>query len=1073
MNHRGSLSEFVKELIIKDKNTSEIWNKLIDALTTHQQNITMSLENPDNGNIETVTIPAFKHFEDTLKVLEKNVEKLAGMENESVIRTKDGSLRNVIIQTLLQEPKSLSTISTPKTFNVKNNWFFENFLNPLLYVTFDYSGKLDKNIKEVEVTKLLLQLNTPQKISWFSAYKGSSSVDYTKLIKELNTLNIEYIPDVDRVPLAVQENTYNGFFTVLNIYDDTKTIEVDGKQETILRKKYQLDTLNYNSKNSNLLLTETLKIGDSLVVNTKGKLRTRYKIIEIDRATNTVILELLEGYDPIKVGNQALKLYSPELLKTTIEVPIGFNNYTALFIRPIDSKSNIVADFYSPGTLFYSNDLTLNLGGEKEVRLEEYYRSEVTDFGQYLLGIAKDATAPSIFGEKPTAPVLDKDDFKVVVINKHQTNKSIVNKLKQLHNEKNTITSEITELTKVIEQLSDKINVRRYSSELDRNADEQKLQTAKINRANKKETYNSLVVNINNISSQENIKVKPKYRIRGFWDIPTPKFNDITGTQNIVQFVCEYRYLSADGEGNPNEQITYKSNNGNQKVGSFSEWNEFRTEIRKKEKNKITGHYEWVKETTENADVNNINQLDIPIRSGEKVEIRIKSVSEAGFPINPLMSDWSDSVIVDFPIDLVQDEIPEKIVKQSEAEIVSVKVDEELQALGIVNHLSDSYSRNGRKMVHRAKSIDSGFVNENQEPIDLFEKIRQQDELIAKLKESLAGNIEDYEIYLEDEDKNKFNINVGSDNPIFAGYYKEIVEKQTVPLGSIVTRIYKLVIKNNSKSDLVLDSLDKGSANETSNITTDKGIEYFYAKVPIGLQNSSIQHHQTKGQILYNRYTDIQKNHLYDGTTVLTMNANDVVSNADIASGRQLDTNKIYVHEDHPNVSGKKYNGTAIKLPKNLNINNIQNEYTGNTRISFEENDRYLIGPLTTGSFLYTVANTENNENLRVSGDTIFSKKVVKPGEEYKVPIYFQFRMTDYYGNTDNAGNTGFRLWGNIGGKKEFTNVSYTKKLGFDFYTKYGTQQGFDITFTAKYTSSGTILSSRKSNDIVDPIYTI
>ena len=128
---------------------------------------------------------------------------------------------------------------------------------------------------------------------------------------------------------------------------------------------------------------------------------------------------------------------------------------------------------------------------------------------------------------------------------------------------------------------------------------------------------------------------------------------------------------------------------------------------------------------------------------------------------------------------------------------------------------------------------------------------------------------------------------------------------------------------------------------------------------------------------------------------------------------------------------------------------------------------------LKAGSFLYTVSTDENNSNLRVDGDNIFSQKVIQPGKSIEIPIYFQFRMTDYYGNTDNVGNAGYTLLGFIGGVKGFRNISYTKTLGFDFYTKYGTQQGFDLKFTAKYTSTGTTITNFLGKHIIDPIYTI
>ena len=62
----------------------------------------------------------------------------------------------------------------------------------------------------------------------------------------------------------------------------------------------------------------------------------------------------------------------------------------------------------------------------------------------------------------------------------------------------------------------------------------------------------------------------------------------------------------------------------------------------------------------------NINQLDIPIRKGEQVEIQAKSISEAGWPSNPLESEWSTAVRVEFPADLSSDNAVEAILTQNQ-----------------------------------------------------------------------------------------------------------------------------------------------------------------------------------------------------------------------------------------------------------------------------------------------------------------------------------------------------------------------------------------------------------------------
>ena len=96
------------------------------------------------------------------------------------------------------------------------------------------------------------------------------------------------------------------------------------------------------------------------------------------------------------------------------------------------------------------------------------------------------------------------------------------------------------------------------------------------------------------------------------------------------------------------------------------------TVVKKRVEDPTTGQFSWQVENVENADTININQLDISIQQGESIEIRIKSISEAGYPSNPLESDYSDIVRVDFPQDLIQPATTSSIISQNEKELAPV-----------------------------------------------------------------------------------------------------------------------------------------------------------------------------------------------------------------------------------------------------------------------------------------------------------------------------------------------------------------------------------------------------------------
>jgi hypothetical protein len=118
----------------------------------------------------------------------------------------------------------------------------------------------------------------------------------------------------------------------------------------------------------------------------------------------------------------------------------------------------------------------------------------------------------------------------------------------------------------------------------------------------------------------------------------------------------------------------------------------------------------WASENISDGEVVNINQIDIPIQKGEKVEIKIRSISEAGQPTNPLKSDWSTSVVIPFPANLQGSNQVATILTGAASEETTIKLEETLASTGVITHMDDSVPNpntgSGTYFKHQAPYIE-------------------------------------------------------------------------------------------------------------------------------------------------------------------------------------------------------------------------------------------------------------------------------------------------------------------------------------------------------------------------------
>ncbi len=879
MAENNSISTILPEFLRLFNNSVESFEKVNQAITSSRDSVTVNLQNED-GTISRVTIPSFGFLKNSVDRLDSNIQTITNLSGgDSSIRLADGTFRKLVLAKLPVEAQDVSSLNSVTTFNAKSNWFFDGLINPLLYVTFDLTGQVPIDTERAIVSRFILNTNTQSKINYFdNNFKGKSDITYDDFLLDVANNNIQYVQDEAVVDLPPRDKRFFGKFSVIRISEVDVTEEVNGVSITTQKKLYKLNKLSYSDTEADFPDTVGLKVGDSLEV-VSNPIDTRYIVKQVDNSTNSIVIELVEGSRAVTIGADVLQVSSSANNIVELEVSVGFDERCVTFVKPIDPNSKLPAVNWSPGSGFYTSELTTIDGNGTEETLATFYQQQAVDFGRFLLSFAQDKIPTSKQGITPNAPTLTSDDFRVVLINGQVTNADAIVSLQELNNQKNTLEAELKELDTAIIQKRTRIQTTNYATEVERDADRNELQGLVTERSSKAELYASVVKEIaakaddNSVSS-----VLPKYRARGFWRMPDPKTSPDTGQQDVVKFITRYRYLSSDGAANPVQEFQFQDGVGTSQ-GAFSNWVQLESVVRPREKNPTTGLYEWIQIDDDNAESININQLDIPVRKGEIVEVQVKSVSEAGWPSNPLESDWSNAVRVEFPADLSSDSEVERIIKENEQDQARVSLEESLNEKGIDQHLSSSFTANETYYAHTSNVIASGFLSENQTPIDLFSKLVEMNNQLTEFSEILRRASGRLSVSLVDELGNTTAVKQNTLTKVFAGFYTQEVSDLDDPRGAIVSKTFFINLSNVEQTTLQLISRVTGNrarmvkASENPNFSladATGGSTILPASYP-WLDNNAVN--QSDGRTLYNSddadYNTLRK---YDLTPILLTN---------------------------------------------------------------------------------------------------------------------------------------------------------------------------------------------------------
>ena len=920
MNTNNSISSVIKQLLEINVNSLKTFERINEAVTTDKQSLPLELLAED-GTTKTVYVPAFGYMRRELERLDANIRALTDLtDGTSKLKLADGTYQRIYTGTLKSPANDITALNRPTKFDTKQNYFFEDFLTPLLTVNFDVTGQIQSDTERVLVKRLIVDTSFDFAAEYFNTeLRGKDGLVYDTVIADLAANNIPFYDDEEVRDLPYKSTQYYGTFDVTSIDNAQRTVLVNGTSTTQNVKLYTLDQLTYTDSEKSFSNTEVLKEGDEVMVNS-GKRSTKYRIATIETSTRQVELELVQGYEAVKIGADQLRIYKASDVGTSVEVNVGFDESMVVFVKAIDADSNILAENWSPGAAIYSNDLSITLEDGTVQSLGDYYKEEVADFGQFIKALKEDAIPPATLGKTPDAPTLEPGNFAVVQINKHLTDNDAANKIKMLTADKINTEGQLKKLDDTILKKSTVVSTKKYSSLIERDRDRNELASLIDERDSLTKLYSSLVNEINAISTGTGVAaVEPKFRVRGFWTIPDAKIVAETIPQQVVQFIVQYRYVSTSGKTSEIAQIPVNEN-GTQKTGVFSNWNEVKTGVRQRLKDETTGKFYWADTAIEDGQEVNFNQLDIPIRKGEVVEVRIKSISEAGFPANPVMSDWSSTVRIEFPEGELDTTNISTLVEKNQTESAIVRINDTLTSKGVYRHIDDAFVANEKYFSHNSTSIASGFLSPEQTPISLFDKLTELENEITALQETISGIKGELTVKLVTEEGTVININKNTNNKVFAGYYTDEVADLNVKKGHIVTKTFKLLLENTNATQLELIARIMGdrslptfrSSAASSNVVTyefgvdpDSGsgipekvindtfytTEGKYDVVPVQYQNVSAddlletfgtnpveynhlapyQSAQRRGQFIYSRFMDISaENGLYFDTPAIT-----------------------------------------------------------------------------------------------------------------------------------------------------------------------------------------------------------
>lgn len=1050
MQANNSLSSQLSNINMSQENILKISKAYLEAITSQKANISVELTNLDNSK-STIVLPSNTFLSNEFRRLDATLKNIIGLSADGKARiiASDGAFRELMVSTFMSSLRpEISDMSVSTSINVSTNSVLENLLSPLTEVEIALDSKFN-SVSSVFITKIVTDdlSGTANGMTFGEAKLLFASRNQTFKIFEFDK------------PFVAKKTRYYGQFEVTNLQFNQGILSI------------KIDKTRYSDSNNLYENTKLLEVGDKLT-NSDGS--ALLEILSCNEDALLITAKIISGVGVVKNGS---KLQFKENVNSSIavRVPVRLREKSIIFLSVIDKNTNI-SSAMSTGNVFDSSNFVVNNDGITST-FDEFFSSRVADIGRYLESVVRENSIPAVLGEKPLPPTLTSSDFNVVQINKHLTNTPGTEKMMKIQKEKSTTESKSNILTASISDLNQKLSQGNYNSSAKRDADQNLLNKLIDDKQKLAVLLGTLVTDLN-VALNDNAEssISPKYRVRGFWPVQKPIASDVTNPQHIVQYEIRFRYVSANSTTATSESMVF-TDGENSVNAQFSGWQFTKTAPLRRTVDS-NGIASWVSNQPSDTEYASINQLDIPISFGESVEFNIRAISEAGYPMAPITSEWSILTRVNFPEELLQESDIAALQRKNSEDQIRVRIAEEFANQGITKHISKSFQEQEKYFPHNLDDIASGKTTPEQKQISALKYIETLESKLLSLQEKVDRRYSTATIQIVDGNMKTHDVNNNSTIELFAGNYSDLVDlSNSDNFGSIAEKTFYLKLLNRNQQTIEMLSISPGVLSQAAPNSK-------YSTAPIYNSGSNIVTEQKKGQIFYLRNVNVdgdEQLYIDDTTTIETVvqqsdidaSANESLKNIVNFNGSTSQLVKLTANADlstyatitrnHPsyvNFISSNDSTPLVEIFDRLQHFNglfkskdVQTSLNDNMIVRYEKNDKFLVGKNTCGSTMFASVNSVNS--FQVQGiDTSASKEMYTGDEDaLLIPIKFQFRMTDAIGNPD--GNTQIST---------SSNFEYRKKIGFDLLVS-GKIFSFDLVVFARFRATSV------TNNVINQSY--
>ena len=892
MSVKNSLSTLLSQMVSLTNNNLSMYKSVSDAVLSNKKSVKLQIEN--DLSRETVDVPTFKNMSTNIDRLDSTMNTAMNLNGtESTVRLSDGSWRRLMLAKVPTEGVDVSedmmTVNLARFYS-KKNYFYDNLLNPLLYISINLTLPGYDFVSRVFVRKIVLDYSSEYSYLLESNnFTTTQKISYSDLVEYLDKSGMAYSVDDELVDVTPKECRYSGTFNVIKVANNESTAVVINSEKITTNNIIYLDTIKYDDTLNDAEGSMLLNTGDYLYLyNDDNDITTRIKVTGIDTATNMITADYVEGLEYITTGS-VLKLDQATMTKSNsfdVDCTVTPNKIMYVFVKLVDNDTNLLSKNWSVGKYIgNTNDLVIKINNE-DTKLLQYYAENVNDFGKVALANSTDyyPTVLDINIDKldGIVPIIDADKLKVVKMNGHLNDNT--EKIKQLSNQKIERSNEIQNARNLISKLKTKLNTFAYASQTDKDNDEKELDTTSESLSRLSEEFKSLVNQITSLSNS--ILDTEEYHVQGF----IGGVNAFTSessicasgkTINVIGYEYQYRYISNNGvlpTVNEYEIPTVGSDNTvtGKATKKMNTWNLVRNPYKNRVKVSSNGvtTFKW-DNVSEQSD---FNKIDVPILRNSQLAIRARYVLDAGYPSNPIKSNWSEESVV--PFNTVNDSI-DIITDNNNIDEVKNTINDELVSNGLKVHNNDSFNANNKYFAHHADNIASGFYDENTyTQITLYDKLKTISDTLNNFINNgdYVASDKTITVSLINKSTKKETILKEGTNKIILPKYEQLdyidVDKSITDTNKpAVEQNYTLRISSMSRS--ILYNMYGGNRNNALN--TDKvgssGIYYVNdmsgntVKFPISVYtddttDTAIGKNLTQnnlGQLLYMRSTDISQ----------------------------------------------------------------------------------------------------------------------------------------------------------------------------------------------------------------------